>query len=191
VGETERQRWDRRYREGGGATEPSAFLLSLDGLLPRRGRALDLAGGRGRHALWLAARGLKVTLADVSPVGLALAREAAEERRLPIRTVEVDLAAEPPPAGPWDVLVCFHYLHRPLFRHFPALLAPEGLLVFCQPTRRNLERHLRPSERHLLAEGELPRLVTGLLVLSYEEGWTEEGRHEARLVAGRPHPPGP
>jgi SAM-dependent methyltransferase len=183
MSDLERERWDERYREGAGASEPSPFLRSLDDLLPSAGRGLDLAGGRGRHAIWLARRGLDVTLADISEVGLELAREAAEREGVRIRTVAVDLETEPAPAGPWDLVVSFHYLHRPLFEAFPRLLAGNGLLVFCQPTRRNLERHRRPGARFLLEEGELPGLLRGLEVLRYEEGWLEEGRHEARVVA--------
>ncbi len=41
----------------------------------------------------------------------------------------------------------------------------------------------RPGPAHLLEDGELPALVSGLEVVSSSEGWMEEGRHEARLVA--------
>lgn len=186
MSEAEKKRWDARYREGAGATDPSSFLLSLEALLPHRGRALDLAGGRGRHAVWLARRGLDVTIADVSEVGLALARERAGREGVAIETVAMDLDEHPIPPGPWDVVVCFHYLNRGLFEQFPRALAPGGLLVFCQPTRRNLERHPRPGPPYLLEEDELPRLVRDLEVLRYEEGWLEEGRHEARVVARAP-----
>jgi 2-polyprenyl-3-methyl-5-hydroxy-6-metoxy-1,4-benzoquinol methylase len=186
MSDSEKERWDHKYRGGAGATEPSAYLLSLDALLPKRGRALDLAGGRGRHAIWLAARGLDVTLADISEVGLSQARAAAQDAGVSIVTVAIDLERSPPPGGPWDLIVCVHYLHKPLFGFFTDLLAPGGLLVFCQPTLRNLERHARPGRPYLLVEGELPTLVQGLEVLQYEEGWLEEGRHEARLVARSP-----
>ena len=189
MSDIEKERWDARYREGAGATEPSAFLISLDPLLPKHGRALDVAGGRGRHAIWLARRGLDVTIADVSEVGLALARDAAEHAGVSVRTVAIDLEGQTAPQGPWDLIVCFHYLHRPFFARVPSLLSPDGLFVFCQPTRRNLERHPRPGAAYLLEEGELPGLLGGLEVLSYEEGWLEEGRHEARAVARLPRRP--
>ena len=53
------------------------------------------------------------------------------------------------------------------------------------PTRSNLRRHPHPREAFLLDDGELPSLVGDLEVVSYEEGWLDEGRHEARLVARR------
>ncbi len=72
------------------------------------------------------------------------------------------------------------------------ILIPKGVLhsvrnlVFVQPTKSNLQRHERPSARFLLEDGEVPRLVQGLEILSYEEGWLEEDRHEARIVARKP-----
>ena len=115
---------------------------------------------------------------------------------LPV-SVTVTLAAEPtasaftvtfPPAGPWDLIVCVDFLWRPLLAALPTALAPGGLLAIAHPTRSNLLRHDRPGPRHLLEDGELPGLVGALELLRFEEGWTPEGRHEARLVARRPDP---
>jgi tellurite methyltransferase len=184
----DRDRWDRIYAERGRSlAEPSSFLTASADRVPPAGRALDVAGGSGRHALWLARRGLAVTLADVSPVALGQARAAAEAAGLRLATVEVDLEHQPLPPGPWDLILDFHYLERSLFPAFAAALAPGGLLLFCQPTERNLERHDRPSRRFLLAEGELAGLIAPLPleVVSLTEGWSDEGRHEARLIARR------
>ena len=182
----ERTKWDARYRATAPDFTPSAFLAELDVLLPRRGRALDLGGGAGRNALALARRGLDVTLADISPIGLALARDEAIRTGNHLETVALDLESDPPPAGPWDLILQAHYLHRPLFQAYPALLAPGGLLVVAHPTRRNLERHSKPGPEFLLDDGELSGLVSGLEIVFYDEGWHDDGRHEARLVARRP-----
>jgi len=188
VPESDRERWNARYAARAERSAPSPFLDQLDDLLPRSGRALDLAGGAGRHALWLARRGLAVTLADVSDVALAQAEVAARAEGLALTAVRVDLLASPPPAGPWDLVLCMYFLHRPLFALLPGLLAPGGILVFSHATRKNLERHPRPGPDYLLDDGELPSLVRGLEVLRLEEGWTESDRHEARLVARRAGP---
>jgi SAM-dependent methyltransferase len=179
MSEADRTKWNAKYRERTGSlAAPSAFLLSVTEHLPTWGRALDVAGGRGRHALWLAERGLDVTLVDVSDVAVEAA--AAHPG---VTTARLDLDADALPDGPWDLVLDFHFLHRPLFAEFPRILAPGGLLVFCQPTKRNLERHGHPSARFLLDDGELPALIRGLEILSYVEDWSEEGRHEARLIA--------
>jgi tellurite methyltransferase len=164
--------------------EPSRFLLAQAALLPSGGRALDVAGGAGRHALWLARRGFDVTICDIAPTALTLAREAAQREGLRLETVELDLELAPLPSGPWDVIVSFDYLQRDLFARFPELLAPEGVLIFAQPTRSNLERHPKPGSTFLLEDGELRSLVQGLELLHYEESWLDD-RHEARLVARR------
>jgi methylase of polypeptide subunit release factors len=86
VSERDREKWDQKYTERGRATrETSAFLQSLDAVLPRSGRALDVGGGSGRHAIWLAGRGLDVTIADVSEVGLKLARDDAAAAGVALR----------------------------------------------------------------------------------------------------------
>jgi len=187
MGQGDRARWDARYRDRGPGRggEPAPFLLLLDDLLPRRGRALDVAGGAGRNACWLARRGLDVTVADVSSVGLELARAAAAAAGVTLRLVETDLETDPLPAGPYDVILSIDFLWRPLFAAFPAALVSGGVVVCSQPTRTNLERHPHPSARFLLAEGELRSLVGGLEVVRYEEGWFGD-RHEARVVARKP-----
>ena len=66
-------------------------------------------------------------------------------------------------------------------------LARGGLLLYVHSTMRNLERHDRPSKRFLLAEGELRTAFAGALeIVSYDEGWLDGGRHEARLLARLP-----
>ena len=166
MAEADRRRWDARYREREpGLRQPSRSLVALADLMPQGGRALDVAGGTGRHALWLARRGLDVILADISGVALELARREAAGAGLPLRTLAIDLEAEPLPPGPWGLILCVDFLWRPLFEAIPAAPARGGLLVVVHPTRSNLRRHSRPGPRHLRGDGELPGLARGLEVL--------------------------
>jgi tellurite methyltransferase len=185
MSEQDRQKWDSRYAQESAPEKPSRLLLELADYLPNEGHALDLAGGAGRHAIWLAQRGLDVTLADISPVGLDLAAKRAEAAGVSINTQVVDLEGDEFPAGPWDLIVSFHYLWRPLFAFFPRVLSEGGILILAQPTLRNLQRHAKPPTRFLLDEGELPTLVEALTVLHYEEGWSSEDRHDAVIVCQR------
>lgn len=184
----DREKWDARYAEPDRTTdaEPSAFLRQMEDLLPRAGRALDVAGGAGRNAIWLAARGLAVTVADVSQVGLDVAAARAARVGVALETIRVDLDEAPLPAGPWDLVVDTLYLSRRLFPAIAAVLRPGGVFVFLQPTVANLERHAKPPRSFLLEIGELERLLPPELEpLVLEEGWSDDGHHEARLVARR------
>ncbi len=181
-----RSSWDNRYRERSAPIDPAAFVtVELAPLLGTPGRALDLAGGAGRHAIWLAERGWDTTMIDTSEVAIALASERAEEAAVDLRLVHSDLTAEMLPDGPWDVVLIVHYMQRNLFQPAIERLAVNGLIAFSVATVRNLERRERPPLPYLLDEGEAPSLADGLQILHYAEGWSTEDRHEARVVARR------
>jgi len=120
---------------------------------------------------------------DTSEVAVALAAERAEEAGVGLTLIHSDLTAEALPEGPWNLVLIVHYLQRDLFPTAIDLLANEGLIAFSVATERNLERRERPPLPYLLEEGEAPSLVDGLQILHYAEGWSIEGRHEARVVA--------
>ena len=78
MSEFDRTKWDAKYTDPNFAPrEPSSVLMSLARFLPAHGKALEVAGGAGRNAIWLAQQGLDVTIADVSSVGLAQAAARA------------------------------------------------------------------------------------------------------------------
>ncbi len=210
--EADRQRWNQRYcQEGPMDHEPHPFLVERLSRLGPPGHALDVAGGAGRHALWLAQRTWQVTLVDISDVALRMAQQAARECGVPVGwtsapsplpcpeqppenasastgsllLVEHDLEEHGLPEGQWELVLNIYYLHRPLFAQVASRLVPGGHLLVVHPTRKNLQRHARPPERFLLDEGELPSLLAGLEILYHEERWFENGRHEARLLARR------
>lgn len=103
--------WDRRYAEGshGLSSEPNPLLAELAGPLPA-GRALDLAAGAGRNAIWLARRGWRVTAVDFSRVGLERAATRAGDLGLELECVRADLYDYHPPAAAFD-LVLIAYMH--------------------------------------------------------------------------------
>ncbi len=184
---SDRDRWNERWGETALSNEPSppGVLLEFADRLPTSGRAIDLAGGAGDGALWLAQRGFEATLADVSDVALAQAGTRARSLGLMLATECVDLEADPAPQGPWDLIVVAHYLNRSLLQRLPQLLSEDGMLVIGIGTERNLERHPRPSARFLLADGELPSLIPGLTTVEHREDWAEWGVHEARYLGRR------
>jgi len=182
----DRSRFDARFAAGAHCQHtPSPWLVALADQLPQRGRALDVAGGAGRNAIWLARRGLQVTVADISSVGLDIAADRAAQQGVQLETVNVDLEEDPFPPGDWDLVTCFMYLQRSLFPAILKALVPGGLLVFLQPTTNNLERHSKPSRRFLLAPNEVTTLLAGCDILRHQESWLDD-HHEARVLARKP-----
>ena len=177
------EKWEARYQSGRGyGGEPHPFLDQVAAHhLPTSGRALDVAGGTGRHARWLARRGLSVTLIDISPAGLARAQAAAAREGLELVTQAHDLDDGFPP-GSWEVILVTFFLVRDHFASIAEALSVGGRLVLVHPTRRNLERHAKPSAEWLLDPGELDDGVPGLETLHHEENWSRQGRHEVRYV---------
>ncbi len=184
----DRQKWDQKYADPAQAPrDPSVVLVNLEAYLPRSGRALELAGGAGRNAIWLARRGMDVTVWDISAVGLALACERAAAAGVTLHTEIVDLA-EPSfqPRGEFALVLSVCYVNRSLLSAAHQLLAPGGMLIVIQPTHKNLEQHSKPPRDYLLADGELPTLVQNLKIIHSEEGWLADGRHDAVVVAMKP-----
>ena len=108
-----RERWNRRWagERANAATTPSAFLIAETETLPP-GRALDLACGAGRNAVWLARRGWQVTGVDFSDVALQAARGLAASARVDVEWIEADAVTWPAESRAYD-LVAVMYLQLP------------------------------------------------------------------------------
>lgn len=110
----DRDAWNRRYAEAQllWTAEPSRFVASeLYDLAP--GRALDLAAGEGKNALWLAKRGWQVDAVDCSRVAVERGRQLAEELRIQgISWTVADVLECRLDPRTYD-LVLLTYLHRP------------------------------------------------------------------------------
>jgi len=137
-------RWNERYTTADYVwrSEPNVFLASEAGSLPS-GRALDLACGEGRNAVWLATRGWTVTGVDFSDVGLDKARRMAAEKDVDIELICADVTTWEPPSDNFD-LVAMCYLQLPRDHRRAALgvaaraIAPGGTLVVVAHDSANL-----------------------------------------------------
>ena len=165
---------------------PATWLERHAPLLPGAGRALDVACGRGRNTLWLAARRLAVDAVDRDAAVIAALQTAALDRGLAVHARVADLESGTPdiPAAAYDVIVVTHYLHRPLFPALVAALKPGGLLVYETFTRAQALRGKPSNPAFLLEPGELRRLVAPLEILAEREG-EFEGRDISSVVARR------
>jgi len=197
IGESVGVRLLRRREDGTGMHHPAAFLCDHVHRL-QRGRALDVAAGRGRNTLFLARRGFTVDAVDRDEQNLAHLMDAARAQGLEgIATRTIDLEGDPR-AGQalterrYDVIVVFFYLHRPLFPALLAALNPGGHLVYETFLVDNHFRYGHPRRKEFCLErNELLGLAEGLRIVHYDEGpygsageshpaWT------ARLLAEKP-----
>lgn len=162
------------------------------------GRVLDLACGRGRHALAAAALGLDVLAVDRNQEQLAQLTELARSRgalggRVEVVCVDLETGTAPIlPGGPFAAVLVFRYLHRPLAPAIERWLAPGGLLLYETFTAEQRSLGWGPTrDEFLLRTGELPTLFPGLIVEAYEEGLTDEESpaFTARLRARKPPSP--
>jgi tellurite methyltransferase len=195
TGVTERERWNAKFLAGEAQMrEPNSLVVeACSG--QRAGRALDLAGGAGRHAIWLAQRGWQVVLTDVSDEGLALARQRASAAGIPVadaigggsgnagsitmrRESAADTVAWTKTGERFDLVIAVRVLLRELFGELPALLAPGGTLVYMTFTSEHARFANGKSTRYALRPGELRDAFPTLTLVSYRE---EDG--EAGLVA--------
>ena len=176
-----------------GRPRPSAARASgYAGRPPAPHRALDVACGSGRHALLLAAAGLEVHAIDRDAAAIEALRAAAGKLGLALRAEVRDLeaggagpAAPLGPAGAYDMIVVFHYLHRPMLPALVRSLAPGGLLLYETFTVDQAARGHPKNPAFLLEHGELPRLVAPLEILRQREG-EFDGRWVAAVAARFP-----
>jgi SAM-dependent methyltransferase len=137
--------WDRRYgaRELIWTSEPSRFLVAeADGLHPSR--ALDLACGEGRNAVWLAERGWQVTGVDFSEVGLEKARGLAAARGVAAEWVAADLLDYDPEPAAFSLVIAFYLQvpeaeRTPIVRRAAGAVAPGGRFVLVAHDSANPE----------------------------------------------------
>jgi SAM-dependent methyltransferase len=167
-------------------SSPSTWLVQHADLLPREGRALDVACGRGRHALWLAEHGLTTLAVDRDADAIRELNDVARERGLPLHAEVRDLETGDNPfrGDTFDLIVAVHYLHRPLFPALLAALAPAAVLVYETFTRAQAARGKPTNPDFLLKPGELLELVRPLDVLASREG-DFDGRMVASVIARR------
>ncbi len=173
--------WDERYAVHEWGREPDDELVELvTPLTP--GEALDLGCGTGRHALWLADAGWRVTGVDGSPVGLDQLRAAAGARGRSVTTVVADLAVYEPERDAYDLVVIANVHLAPrdreaLFAAAARALRPGGHLYVVGHHLEALGRSGPPDPDLLYTEAVLEAGFAGLDVERLErlERRTEDG----------------
>ncbi len=184
------QTWNKRYLAGEfGYREPDAFVMEahtnyLQPLLPCSSTGLDLAGGAGHHAVWLAQQRWRMTLLDGSEAALTIAQEKAaalpEDTKLEtVQGAALDMITRftEQQRRFGFVLVSF-FLDRALLPLLPKIVEPNGLLLYRTYTVDN-ERLGNPrgprNPEYLLQSQELLDVYRGMKILHYNETVAHKG----------------
>jgi tellurite methyltransferase len=185
----EKASWNKKYSEGSHSSfEPDPFLVSAyEEFVTNRpaGSALDLAGGVGRHAIWLAQRGWRVKLLDISEVGIQQAMENAN-RSGTANSISADICdlntMQDLGRAQYDLIVVFFFLQREIFPALFDAIKPGGILIYKTYTTEQKNFAGGPSHPMFLLEpNELLRAFSAMRVLHYHETIQEKG--VAELVA--------
>ncbi len=186
--EDDRERWDERYGREGYiyGKEPLDFLKDNIDLLPR-GKALVLAMGEGRNAVFLAENGFDVEGCDISAAAVEKAKKLAAKNDVSIKAFEADLEDYTLARERYDLITNFYYLQRDLIPQMKAALKPGGVVLMETYTVNNFELFRRgPRKReYLLKENELLRLFmdTGMKIIFYREMIINDERAIASIIA--------
>ncbi len=195
--------WNDRYGQSDlvWSAGPNAFVVDhVDALPP--GRALDVACGEGRNALWLAEHGWDVVAVDFSDVAIDKAGRIAEHRGVEVDWRVGDATDPGVVDGSFD-LVLVAYLHlpepqmAPLLTHLAERVAPGGMLLLVGHHVDNLERGYGgpPDPAVLQDPTQIAGWLDGLDIESADEAArtvdTDDGPRtaiDALVIARRPVP---
>lgn len=137
--------WDQRYtgRELVWTSEANRFLIAeAESLAPAR--ALDLACGEGRNAVWLAQRGWQVTGVDFSAVGIEKARQLEDARRVHANWVLADLLRYRPEPSAFELVIVLYLQvpgdeRTPILRAAAQAVSPGGIFLLVGHDSSNLK----------------------------------------------------
>jgi tellurite methyltransferase len=182
------KKWDAIYRQRESSSTAPAFVLSnYSYLLPKKGRALDLACGLGGNSFFLANHGLQVDAWDISPVAIERINKNASISSL-INASTVDISSAQVEKNHYDVIVVSRYLNRLIVPQLIDALRPGGLIFYQTFTLEKAQLGGPTNPDFLLKKNELLALFSSLSVIIYHEevclGDTKLGfRNEALLIA--------
>jgi tellurite methyltransferase len=167
-------------------SNPAEFLVANRNLLPS-GKALDLAMGAGRNAVYLAKEGFDVEGIEVASdaVEKAIALASSEEVKIStlLADLENDFILRP---SYYDLIICFYYLHRPLISEIKKALKPGGVVVYETYICDQAQWGQPKNPDHLLKHNELLNMFCDYRILRYREGIIEPRKAIASIIARKP-----
>jgi SAM-dependent methyltransferase len=174
MSEADRDKWERRYAEGSYEARTHPTRLLVDWLprlaIPAGARALDLACGAGRNALYLAGQGLRVDALDISSVALERGAARAAEMGVEVNWIAIDLDEVELETDCYALVVVARYMARNLTRALVESLRDGGYLLYEQHVRTDQPVSGPTNPEFRLQPNELLDMFRSLRVLYYHEG---------------------
>ena len=160
--------------------DPSRLLVDFIPALPV-GRALDIACGEGRNAIYLAREGFDVDAIDISDAALEKGRAAAGG--LKINFIAADLEVFQIPENSYDLIINFNYLQRPIVSDIRRGLKVGGYIIFETYTLEQQQFGRPTNPEFLLKPNELFTMFKDLHIIYYREGVVEEGGRKKGIAS--------
>jgi 2-polyprenyl-3-methyl-5-hydroxy-6-metoxy-1,4-benzoquinol methylase len=166
-------RWDEQHGQTTGSQNPSEFLrqiIEADAWPLLRGKALDVACGKGRNSLYLAARGFDVVAIDISAVAIDVGRSRAASEQRQIEWRQADLEEVQLEHDAYELIVNFNYLQRSLVPQLKHAVKIGGCIIFetYLIDQKDIGHPKNPD--YLLGHNELLDYFRDFRVLYYREG---------------------
>jgi tellurite methyltransferase len=182
----DQRKWDGKYSAKAFPDDirPNSFLRRNIRLVGQ-GRALDVAAGDGRNAVFLAQNGWTVDAVDISRVGLRKARQLASRKKVKIQTIQSDLDRYPIEKGKYDLVANFYFLDRRLIPKMKRGLKKGGKIIFetylADPAAPDSD--IPKNTRYLLKANELLSFFHDFRILFYREGFFREGGKKRSIAS--------
>ena len=175
----DRLKWNEKYQSENYPEEPAAIVKKHARLASGK-KALDIAAGNGRNALFLADQGFGVDAVDISDAGLNLF--AAKHSN--IHPICADLDDFDIPSKRYDLIINIKFLNRRLFPYIREGLIPGGILIFQTFLDSPNPAKNQPCCRdYLLRKNELLHAFLSLKIVYYKEAKDEKDAEAAWLAS--------
>ncbi len=186
--EDDKNRWNNRYNTGEYlyGKEPLKFLKEKLNILVR-GKALVLAMGEGRNAVFLAENGFDVDGCDISEKAIEKTKLFAQESGVTLNAFVADLEEYKISADKYDLITCFYYTQRSLIPQIKDGLKKGGMVMLetysIDQLKYGKDAPGPKNPAYLLTHNELLNSFRDFRILYYREGEIAENKSVVSLIA--------